>query len=107
MSGQEAIAEIRAQGAEIRAQEAKTHALLRETRAHLIETRAEVRAEIAEIALGVEANTARPDAVGWNVTATLGLVVGRVAGGLFHWITGRWGNQRSIRSQSSGEESTV
>lgn len=96
MSGQEVIAEIRAQGAETRALIGKTNA---EIHALLAETRAGLRAEIA---LGVEANTARPDAVGWNVTATLGLVLGLVAAGLLHWITGHWADSRGVRNEVSG-----
>ena len=88
MSGQNVIAEIRAQGAE-------------------------TRAEIAALASRVDANTAhiaaldsRLDGMGWAVSATLALVAALAVAGLLNWITGRWGNQRTIRNQSSGDGST-
>ena len=95
MSGQNVIAEIRAQGAETRA---------------LV---AESRAEIAALASRVDANTAhiaaldsRLDGMGWAVSATLALVAALAVAGLLNWITGHWGNQRTIRNQSSGEGAT-
>lgn len=99
MSGQEVIAEIRAQGADIRAQKAQTHA--------------ELRAEIAAVASKVDANTARLaaldsrlDSMGCAVYATLALVVALAAARLLNWIGGHWGNQRTMRNQSSGDGST-
>ena len=113
MSGQKVIAEIRAQGAEIRAQGAENRALEAETRALVAETRAELRAEIAALTSRVDANAARIaaldsrlDGMGWAVTATLALVAVLAAAGLLNWITGHWGNPRTIRNQSSGEGST-
>ena len=99
MSGQEVIAEIRAQGAEIRAQEAQTRALV-------AETRAELRAEIAANTAHIAALESRLDSMGWAVTATLALVAALAAAGLLNWISGRWGNQRTIRNQSTGEGPT-
>ena len=106
MSGQKAIAEIRAQGAEIRSLVAKTHA---ETHALVAETRAELSTEIAALTASVDANTARInaldsrlDTMGWTVTATLALVVALAASGLLHWVTGRWAESRSVRNESSG-----
>ncbi len=106
MSGQRVIAEIRAQGAETRAQEAETRALV-------AETSAELRSEIAALASRVDANAAhiaaldsRLDGMGWAVTATLALVAALAAAGLLNWISGRWGNQRTIRNQSTGDGPT-
>ncbi len=92
MSGQRVIAEIRAQGAEIRAL--------------LAETRAELRAEIAANTDHIAALDSRLDSMGCAVYATLALVVALAATRLLDWITGRWGNQRTIRNQSSGNGST-
>ena len=106
MSGQEVIAEIRAQGAEIRAQEAQPRALV-------AESRAELRAEIAAVASKVDANTARLaaldsrlDSMECAVYATFVLVVALTAARLLNWISGCWGNQRTIRNQPSGDGST-
>ena len=125
MSGQKVIAELHVQGAELRAQGAETRAQEAETRAFVAQTHAETRAlvaethaetralvaetraEIAALASRVDANTARLDSMGWSVTATLALVMALAAAGLLHWFTGRWDNQRSIRNQSSGGESTA
>ena len=95
MSGQKAIAEIRAQGAEIRALVAETNALV-------ATTHAETRAEIAALASRVDANTARLDTMGWTVTATLALVVALAAAGLLNWMTGRWADSQRVRNESSG-----
>ena len=91
MSGQRVIAETRAQGAE--------------TRALVAETRAELRAEIAANTADIAALDSRLDSMGWAVTATLALVAALAAAGLLNWISGRWGNQRTIRNQSSGDGS--
>ena len=106
MAGEKVIAEIRAQGAETRAQ-------LAETRALVAKSHAETRAEIAALASRVDANTAhiaaldsRLDGMGWAVSATLALVAALAVAGLLNWITGHWGNQRTIRNQSSGEGAT-
>ena len=97
--------------AETRALVAETHAeiaaLVAETHAETRALVAETHAEIAALASRVDANTARLDTMGWTVTATLALVVALAAAGLLNWITGRWDNQRSMRNQSSGEESTA
>ena len=89
MSGQRVIAEIRAQGAEIRAL--------------LAETRAELRAEIAANTDHIAALDSRLESMGCAVYATLALVAALAAAGLLNWISGRWGNQRTVRNQSTGE----